>query len=116
MSVTVTLPDQLADTLKSRAKSHHLSLEEMVLGILSQISEPLAEDDFPTLEEVVREIQATPPNPQNIHPATQSLAELLANAPEDPDFDLDSWNRDWAGVEAELKAITLNNNIAEGRG
>jgi hypothetical protein len=56
------------------------------------LSNALADEseDYPTLEEVVARIRATPPNPANIHPATESLADLLLNAPEDPDFDLES--------------------------
>jgi cell pole-organizing protein PopZ len=73
-------------------------------------------DDAPTLEEVVAQIKATPPNPAAIHPATASLADLLLDAPEDPDFDLERWTQQWAAVEAEMKAITRANDIAEGRG
>ena len=38
------------------------------------------------------------------------------NAPDDPDFDLESWRQQWAAVEAEMKAITRANDMAEGRG
>jgi predicted DNA-binding protein len=60
------------------------------------------QDDYPSLEEVVAMIRAMPSDPSNIHPATQSLAELLAASPEDPSFDLEEWNREWAAVEAEV--------------
>ena len=50
------------------------------------------------------EIKAEPPNPAAIRPATGSLAEALQNAPEDPDFDLETWTRQWEAVEAEMKA------------
>src|SRR5690242_8495851 len=39
------------------------------------------EDSYPSLEEVVAKIKGTLSNPANFHPATQSLAELLANSP-----------------------------------
>jgi len=65
---------------------------------------------------VVAKIQATPPNPANIRPATGSLAEALQNAPDDPDFDLETWIREWSMIEYEMKAITHANSIAEGRG
>lgn len=117
MTITITLPDDLATKLKSRADSQHLPLADVAINILMTALEGEAElDDFPTPEEVVAQIKATPPNPANIHPATESLADLLLNAPEDPDFDLESWNRDWARVEAEMKAITRANDLAEGRG
>jgi hypothetical protein len=47
-------------------------------------------------------------------PATGLLAEALKNAPHDPDFDLETWTKEWAAVEAEIKAITRANDIAEG--
>ena len=47
----------------------------------------------PEMIALVEKIKATPPNPNNIHPATASLADLLQNAPEDPDFDLETWTR-----------------------
>lgn len=70
----------------------------------------------PELMALVEAIKATPPNPNNIHPATASLADLLQNAPEDPDFDLESWTRQWDAIEAEMKAIDRADDIAEGHG
>jgi plasmid stability protein len=117
MTITITLPDELTTQLQSRAQAQHLPLEVVVINILTSALETEAEpDDYPSLEEVVAQIKATPPNPANIHPATESLADLLMNAPEDPDFDLEAWTREWAKVEAEMKAITRANDLAEGRG
>ena len=70
----------------------------------------------PELAALVERIKATPPNPAAIHPATASLAELLQDASEDPDFDLESWTRQWAAIEAEIKAIDRADDIAEERG
>jgi hypothetical protein len=70
----------------------------------------------PEMIALVERIKATPPNPAAIHPATASLAELLQNAPEDPDFDLETWTRQWEAIEAEMKAIDRADDIAEGRG
>jgi hypothetical protein len=47
---------------------------------------------------------------------TITLADLLRDAPEDPDFDLETWTQQWATIEAEMKVITRANDIAEGRG
>jgi hypothetical protein len=44
-----------------------------------------------------------------------SLAEALRKGPTDPDFDLDTWERDWAKAEEELKRINLLDDITEGR-
>ncbi len=116
MPVTITIPDKLAKNLQTRAEIQQVSLAELIADLLTIAFAVEPDDDFPTPEEVVAEIKATPPNPANIHPATGSLAESLQNAPHDPDFDLESWNREWAKVEAEMKAITRANDVAEGRG
>ncbi len=105
MPVTITLPDELAKNPQTRAEIQRVSLAELVADLLSVAFAVEPDDDFPTPEEVVAEIKATPPNPANIHPATESLADLLRDAPHDPDFDLESWQRDWARVEAEMKAM-----------
>jgi hypothetical protein len=61
-------------------------------------------DIHASLEEVVAKIKAMPAHPASFHPATQSLVELLSNTPHDPSFDEEAWNRDWAAIEAEMKA------------
>lgn len=115
MTITITLSDKLARDLQYRAEEKKISVDELVADLLSEALANESEE-YPTLEEVVARIKATPPNPANIHPATESLADLLRGAPEDPDFDLEAWTRDWARVEAEMKAIDRANDIAEGRG
>ena len=114
MEVAITLPDGIVMSLQRRAEVEHRSIEELAVDILANALE--ADDSFPTPEEVVARIQATPPNPSSIRLASGSLAEALRNAPEDPDFDLAAWQRQWAAVEAEMKAITRANDAAEGRG
>jgi plasmid stability protein len=114
MSLRITLPDKIEAKLRRKAKAKRLSVEELALAILNGALE--AEEAYAEPEEVVMKIQATPPNPRSIRPATGSLVEALRDAPEDPDFDLASWNRSWAAVEADMKAITRANDIAEGRG
>jgi len=70
----------------------------------------------PELVALAERIQAAPPNPAAIRPAAGSLAEALRNAPEDPDFDLETWTRQWEAVEAGMKAMERADDIAEGRG
>ncbi len=72
-------------------------------------------EDQPTLEEVVAKIKRTPKNPANFQPATESLAEGLANSPyeHDPHFDAASWNEQWDEVEAEMKAQELVHEQSE---
>ena len=114
MAVTITLPDEMETKLQHKAQTQHRSVEELALDILGSALEQ--EEGFPTPEEVVAKIQATPPNPRSIRPARGSLAEALRSAPEDPDFDLASWEREWAAVEAAIKVIARADDIAEGRG
>lgn len=68
---------------------------------------------------LIARIQSLPPNPENIRPAQGSLEEYLAAsiASENPneEFDLKEWQRNWDAVEAEMKAVTKANDIAEGR-
>lgn len=56
-------------------------------------------------DEVIAKIKALPSSPASVHRATQSLVELLSDAPADPSFDEEAWNREWAAVEAEMKAV-----------
>ena len=92
--------------------------EQLVKQAKQQTVRPDAETirNDPEMIALVERIKATPPNPAAIHPATASLAELLQDAPEDPDFDLETWTREWRAVEAEMKAIDRADDIAEGRG
>ena len=133
MTLTITIPEKMAEQIQRKAEERHVSAEEIAVGLLQgalndeaelqealsnsyrTISEP--DDEFPTPEEVVARIKALgPTDPRYIRPATGSLAEALRNKPYDPDFDYEEWNRQWAEFEAELKAITRANDIAEGRG
>ena len=114
MALTLTIPDDLAEQLQQAAEEQQLSVEETVAQILRNAL-PHA-NYFPTPEQVVAKIKALPKNPLNPIPAQGSLMEYLRNSPTDPNFDLDAWNREWKAVEAEMKAITSANDVAEGRG
>lgn len=90
--------------------------------LLEQAKQQTARSDAETIRNdpemiaLVERIKATPPNLAAIHPATASLGDLLQNAPEDPDFDLETWTQQWATIEAEMKAIDRADDISEGRG
>ncbi len=123
MTMTLTLPENLAARLLRTAQTRNRRAEEVAVELLNQALD--AEPDQlefvpPTLEEVVARIRATPPNPEMIRPPNGSLGEYLAAsiAAEDPNepFDVEAWNRQWATVEAEMKAVTSANDFAEGRG
>jgi len=114
MPTTIPLPDDIAQRLQSRAALRGVSLDEFVTDLLTDLLET-EPDDSPTLDPVIAEIKATRPDPAGFHPATQSLAEQLAHSPDDPSFDARAWNRQWTAVEAEMKAVTRANDLAEGR-
>ncbi len=111
MTIMIQLPNVVEKHLREAAIKQQVSPEALAAQILE---EALVGEIFPTLEEVIAKIKALPPNPHAIRPATASLKELLENAPVDPDFDLEAWQREWAKVEKEMKAITRANAIAEG--
>jgi hypothetical protein len=67
------------------------------------------DDGVPTVAEVVARIQAMPPNPAMITLPQGDLVEALRNGPIDPDFDLKTWEQEWAAAEAEMKWINLLN-------
>ena len=57
-----------------------------------------------TLEQVVADIKRRGPGIPNVRRATTSLADHLLNAPHDPEFNLEEWQREWAKIEAEIEA------------
>lgn len=113
MAITLMLEDDVVAELKDRAKRQQLSVEQLAARILTEAA---ASSERVMPREAVARIQATPPNPAQVRPATASLAELLNGAPGDPGFDLESWRRQWSVAEAELRAMTRANEVAEGRG
>jgi len=69
-----------------------------------QTMTPIDWSEDRTIEEVVADIKKRGPGVPNFREATASFADLLANAPHDPDFNLEAWEREWANVEAEIEA------------
>ncbi len=114
MAITITLEDDLVAGLENRAKQQQLSVERFAISLLTEAIESESESDTPL--QVVARIRATPPNPSRIRPATANLADVLRASPGDPCFDLENWNRQWSAIEAERKAVTRANDLAEGRG
>lgn len=111
MNLTITLPEPLTLALKQRAAQEHKPPVDLALKLLADALEE--EEDFPTLEEIVAQIKATPPDPSAIHPPQESLLQLLLDSPPDPNFNLQEWEQEWGHVEAEMKAISRANALAE---
>ena len=131
MTTSVKLSAPVAERLQTLAAKVHLPLDTLVERMLIDslpvyetngfhaTADQLADDDSPTLEEIVAMIKATPPNPNAIHPATKTAAELIAELEADPpeasDITPDEWDRLWAAFEAELKAADYADALSEGR-
>lgn len=111
--ITINVSDRLANQLQKQASSQHLTPEQLALRILAEALEPRRER-LSTLDQIVAKIKSTPRNPLALRPAEGSLQEALLNSPEDPEFDLQAWERDWAAVEQEIKATSAANAHAEG--
>jgi hypothetical protein len=113
MAITITLDDNLTAQLAQRARMNQVSVEQVAISILTAA---VQESESDKLQEVVKRIQTMPPNDSLVRSAKGNLAEALRAGPSDPGFDLEAWQRQWSGVEAELKAISRANDLAEGRG
>lgn len=113
MPLTITLPDELAIKLQAQADVQQRRIDDVAVSILDSVLESEQHDS--ELEALVLRMQSRPSDPSSIHPATQELAELLANVEHEEPIDVEAWKKDWAKAEAELKAITHANDVAEGR-
>lgn len=67
------------------------------------------------LEALIAEIKRTPSKPENIVQSDGLLAWRLAHpvADPDPNFNEAMWNQEWAQLEAEMKAASLNHEQKE---
>jgi hypothetical protein len=118
MTLTISLPDEVQVKLEKRANAVKWSVEKMATHLLdealSSIDGKPGETEL-TPEDVVARILTLPPKPQNIRPAVGSLSDALRESKPDYSFDLEEWKRNWAAVEAEMKATEEGNAVAEGQ-
>ena len=133
MSLTIILPEPVATQLQQHATIKHCSTDEAATKL---IGEALGFETVPNLAnglsaaeinedllKLIERIRATPPNPRNqfseadLRASSDRLGKYLAAsiAAEDPNepFDVNEWERQWDAVEAEMKAITIANRLAE---
>ncbi|MBP6823099.1 MAG: hypothetical protein KA368_16235 [Acidobacteria bacterium] len=125
MEITLSLPDVLAAKLKSKAQTRKRPAEEVAVELIDEaLAVGTNETEFfsQALDETIARIKSLPPNPANQfnwEAKRKGLAEYLAAsiAAKDPNekFDEEEWQRNWGAVEAEMKAITRANDIAEGQ-
>lgn len=84
-------------------------------SVKTEQTQPLAHDDFISVQAIVREIQQTPQNPDSFQPASGLLAKHLSDSPEIPDFEFEvkAWNQSWDEVEAKMKILEQTEQSAE---
>lgn len=119
MQITLTLPESVATRLEDQATQLNVSLDDLMQKIfrdrlaampnesersgLGQNGKPNRESV--SVDEVVMRIRATPPNPANIIPSSQSIDEVerlwRANAGQDSHISPAEWDRLWAEFEQE---------------
>lgn len=111
MTILVTLPTSVEESLRRAARIQSMSPEHLAAQILEDAFEV---EGFETPEQVIERIKRLPPDPDDVRLATTSLSDLLENAPIDPSFDLEAWQGQWNLIEQEVKAIERANSKAEG--
>ena len=115
MTLTISLPDAVQAKLAKRAKAVDWPVEKMAAHLLDEaLSTIVAPDqDEMTPASVVARILSSPPKPQNVRHAVGSHSEALRERNADYAFDLDEWTKEWATVEAEMKAIEQADMLAD---
>ena len=122
METTTQMSPQLVDVVRTTSQlsaSERLFLAKVLLDSLSiDEVETIAEqrddpvDQLPTLEEVVAQIKATPPNPQQIQRATKTIDEVLADWQEtpsdEPHLTTEEWEQSWWAVRQAMKQRDQN--------
>lgn len=78
---------------------------------------PIAEEEWLSSEELVRQIQALPAEPDAFHPATKSievwLVEQVVNPSLSSSISFGEWEQLWGEFERDLKAFEQSHVIAE---
>lgn len=105
MSLTITLPADLALLLSRAASAQDRPAEVVAIDILRAT---LLQSDTATIDDVIAFLRAAPPNPANFRPARGSLAEILAKQ-RDAEFDHAPWEAEWAQAVAEIAVLSEDN-------
>lgn len=127
MTVTVTLSERLSEHLQAHADKFHLSLDALVEKLLVDALPVVetngfhlspADDDLPSLEEVIAKIKATGPNPDAIERGDKVgdmayIQSLLDNPPTDT-LTVAEWEEYWPAFEQELKELDQARAVAKG--
>ncbi|HMN29351.1 MAG TPA: hypothetical protein PKE45_14470 [Caldilineaceae bacterium] len=129
MEITLTLPAAMVERLERQAEQLRVTVADLASNLLSNglVGEGFANqtelnrppEELPSLTEVVARIQALPPNPAALIPATITIDDVVAhwqaNPPTEDDLTPAAWDQLWAAFEQELKIIDHADNLAEER-
>ncbi|MFZ4663008.1 MAG: hypothetical protein ACOYNY_38745 [Caldilineaceae bacterium] len=84
-------------------------LDTLVADEIQTVAAPFVgrDDQLPTLAEVVVQIKATPPNPNQIQRATKTVDEVLAaweeSPVEEPYLTTEEWEQNWWTIRQEMQ-------------
>lgn len=131
MSLTITLSEPLATRLQDYAATSRRSADEAAATLLAvALPAPITPDlnveaANDSLLQLVKRIQATPPNPRNVFSEEELRAKreglrqyleasIAAEDPNEP-FEQAEWDRQWDAVEAEMNARDLADHLKNER-
>ncbi len=114
MTLQISLPEELAGELSRRAIHQKRTAQEIVIDLLNRALGLDQDEYLETPEEVVARIKALPKNP-SVAASSRSFGRRNDKMPQQTKFDLDEWEKEWAKVEAEMRDMTLLDDIREGR-
>ena len=106
MTLSIQLSQKLATKLKEEAQQRKVRPEQLAVNILIDFLDDQQDDGIPSVAEVVRQIRSLPKDDRFVSLPEKSLADMLKNAPADPDFDLEQWEAEWEKVEEELEQLS----------
>jgi hypothetical protein len=116
MATLIALPDELSERLKPQAADQHMALDAYVIELLHRFSsQPPTTVFVEPLEIIVARIKTLPPSAAKLYPGTNARTGMLARFVEDTTFDAEGWNRQWASIEADMKAVSRIDRMTEGR-
>lgn len=135
LDTTVTMSPQMVQvvrTMNTLSPAERLFLAKTLLDSLAATDiQPIttlpteAADQSPTLAEVVAQIKATPPNPNQIQRATKTVDEVLAGWEEsstaEPSLTTEEWEQNWWAIRQEMQqrdqqTETRLNHLADDHG
>jgi hypothetical protein len=115
MALQISLPEELAGELTRRATQQRRTAQEIVIDLLNGLLGIEKDDEFETPEQVVARIKALPRDTAITPAPKEMVAAAQARSTTDENFDLAQWTEEWRIAEAEIREMTRQDDIREGR-